>query len=267
MTDPLPPSPTYERIRAAQSGPCLTLTLHYPERRNAIGPQMIGELLHALDAAWVAPSVRVIVLTGEGKAFCGGGDFGQMSGIASGAHASLREGDYADLLLALWHAKKPVIAKVNGHALGGGLGLVAACSLAVASDAALLGTPEVDVGLFPMMIMAVLARLMPRRRMVEMMLLGQKLSAAEAMAAGLVGRVVPAAALDATVDEMAQGLASKSLSTLRLGLQALVDQDELPLQTALPLLRDRLAACLSTDDAREGLSAFLEKRAPRWTDR
>jgi enoyl-CoA hydratase/carnithine racemase len=262
-------SPAYERIRVAQAGPRLTLTLHYPERRNAIGPRMIGELLHALDAAAKDPSVRVIVLTGEGKAFCGGGDFGQMAEIAGsgGGDPPVRSGDYTDLLLALWNTKKPVVAKVNGHAMGGGLGIVGASTLAIASDAALLGTPEVDVGLFPMMIMAVLSRLMPRRRLVEMMLLGQKLTAAEARDAGLVGKVVPAAELDAAVDALVDALAGKSASTLRLGLQALVDQEELSLERALPMLRERLAECLATEDAREGLTAFLEKRPPRWTDR
>ena len=255
----------YERIRVAQSGPCLTLTLHYPERRNAIGPQMIGELLAALTAASEDPSVRVIVLTGEGKSFCVGGDFGQMDGIAS--DKSVPRGDYTDLLLALWRSEKPVIAKVNGHALGGGLGLVAACTLAVASETALLGTPEIDVGLFPMMIMAVLSRLMPRRRLVEMMLLGQKLTAAEAKQVGIVGTVVATDALDGAVDALVTGLASKSMSTLRLGLRAIVAQEERELADALPMLRERLAECLSTDDAREGLTAFLEKRAPRWTDR
>jgi len=261
------PSTPYERIRTAQADPCLTVTLHYPERRNAIGPQMIGELLEVLDAAEQDASVRVVVLTGAsaGKAFCAGGDFGQMTGAADSKAA--RHGDYADLLQALWRARKPVVAKVNGHALGGGLGLVAACTLAVAADSALLGTPEVEVGLFPMMIMAVLSRLMPRRRLVEMMLLGQKLSAAEARDNGIVGTVVPLAELDAAVDVLVAGLAAKSASTLRLGLQAIVDQEELELARSLPLLRERLAECLATDDAREGLTAFLEKRPPRWVDR
>jgi len=266
MTDTT--DPAYERIRAVLSGATLTLTLHNPDRRNAIGPQMIGELLHALEAAHSNPAVRVIVLTGEGKSFCVGGDFGQMSGLARPAAATpIREGDYTDLLQSLWRATKPVIARVNGHALGGGLGLVAASTLAVAADSALLGTPEVDVGLFPMMIMAVLSRLVPRKRLVEMMLLGQKLTASEAREYGLVNRVVPLADLDTAVSTLADALASKSQSTLRFGLQALIDHDELPLERALPMLRERLAECLSTDDAREGLTAFLEKRAPKWTDK
>ena len=256
----------FERIRVTHAGPGATLTLHYPERRNAIGTLMTTELLDALDAAWSTESVRVIVLTGDGKAFCAGGDFGQMT---DGSDAPKRpiHGDYVDLLLALWRSPKPIVARVNGHALGGGLGLVAASTLAIAADAALLGTPEIEVGLFPMMIMAVLSRLMPRRRLVEMMLLGQKLSAAEARDAGLLNRVVPADQLDTTVDALVEGLASKSPSTMKLGLKALADHEDRELADALPLLRDRLAECLSTEDAREGLMAFLEKRAPQWKGR
>jgi enoyl-CoA hydratase/carnithine racemase len=256
----------YERIHVAQDGATLTLTLAYPERRNAIGPLMTNELLYALEAAEKDAGVRTIVLTGEGKAFSAGGDFAQMSGGAD-IPARPHKGDYADLLLALWRASKPVIARVNGHAMGGGLGLVAASTFAVAVADAKLGTPEVDVGLFPMMIMAVLSRLMPRRRLVEMMLLGQKLSAEEAKSVGIVGRVVAPGELDAAVAELAAELGSKSPGTLRLGLRALADSEDLDLEKALPLLRERLAQCLATDDAREGLTAFLQKRAPVWTGR
>ena len=252
----------YERIRVTQAGPRLTVTLHYPERRNAIGPQMIGELLETLEVSGRDENVRVIVLTGEGKTFCAGGDFGQMSDLTGPPP----RGDYADLLLSMWRTEKPIIARVNGHALGGGLGLVAASTLAIAAETALLGTPEVEVGLFPMMIMAVLSRLMPRRRLVEMMLLGQKLRAQEAKDVGLIGSVVPLEALDDAVTVMVDALASKSASTIRLGLRALVDHEEKELRDALPMLRERLAECLSTEDAREGLTAFLEKRPPRWTD-
>jgi enoyl-CoA hydratase/carnithine racemase len=258
-------SEKYERLKVAKDGPRLTLTLSYPERRNAIGPLMTNELLYALEAARVDTEVQVVVLAGEGKAFCAGGDFSQMSG--ADAPARPHKGDYADLLLALWRMNKPVVARVHGHAMGGGLGLVAASTFAIASSEALLGTPEVDVGLFPMMIMAVLSRLMPRRRLVEMMLLGQKLTAEEARAAGIVGRVVPPGDLDAAVDELVRGIVSKSPKTLELGLAAISDSEPLDLEQALPLLRERLGQCLATDDAREGLMAFLEKRAPVWAGR
>jgi enoyl-CoA hydratase/carnithine racemase len=257
---------SYQRLEVAKEGTTLTITLAYPERRNAIGPLMTNELLYALEEARSDDSVRVVVLTGKGKAFCAGGDFAQMT-ASPDAPERPHKGDYADLLRELWRMDKPVIARVNGHAMGGGLGLVAASTFAIAASDALLGTPEIDVGLFPMMIMAVLSRLMPRRRLVEMMLLGQKLTADEARAAGIVGRVVPLAELDSAVADLAGALAAKSPITTRLGLRAIADAEELELETALPLLRDRLGECLATEDAREGLMAFLEKRPPKWTGR
>ncbi len=254
----------YGKIKIARDAGVETITLFYPERRNAIGPLMTNELLWALDDARDAAEVRVIVLTGEGKAFCAGGDFAEMT--AGAAESKLaHKGDYADLLLALTNCDKPVVAKVNGHAMGGGLGLVAASTFAVASTEAKLGTPEIDVGLFPMMIMAVLARHVPRRRLLEMMLLGEKLDAEEAARLGLVNAAVAPAVLDAEVKKITDALASKSPLTVRLGLRAFAAQDDLDLETAIPMLRDRLGECLSTDDAREGLMAFLEKRQPRWT--
>jgi len=149
--------------------------------------------------------------------------------------------------------------------MGGGLGIVAASTFAVASTDVKLGTPEIDVGLFPMMIMAVLARFVPRRRLLQMMLLGEKFDAAEALRLGLLNEVVEPAALDAAVKKLTDAIATKSPITVRLGLRAFAAQDDLAVEQALPLLRDRLAECLSTDDAREGLMAFLQKRAPQWT--
>jgi enoyl-CoA hydratase/carnithine racemase len=260
-------SRAYERIKVVREGGVETVTLSYPARRNAIGPRMANELLWALEDARGADDVRAIVLTGEGTAFCSGGDFGEMAaGAAGGVEPALaHKGDYADVLLALVKCDKPVIAKVNGLALGGGLGLAAACTFAVASTDAKLGTPEIDVGLFPMIIMAVLARHVPRRRLVEMSLLGQKFSAEEGVRLGLLNRAVAPAELDAEVKKITDAIASKSPVTVRLGLRAAVAQDGMGLEEALPMLRQRLMEVLATDDCREGLSAFLEKRAPRWT--
>jgi enoyl-CoA hydratase/carnithine racemase len=224
---------------------------------------MANELLHALEAAHKDESVRVVVLTGEGKAFGAGGDFGEMQ---AGASSKLsHKGDYADLLLALWRADKPIIAKVNGHAMGGGLGLVAASTFAVASREAMLGTPEIDVGLFPMMITAILTRLIPKKRLMQMMLLGEKMTADEAVTFGVLSSAVPPGSLDDAVSALADRLARKSPLTMRLGLRAVVAQEDLDVESALPMLRDRLAECLATADAREGLTAFLEKRPPVWT--
>jgi enoyl-CoA hydratase/carnithine racemase len=253
----------YQTITAAEKSGVALITLNRPERRNAIGTQMVNELLYALDDAFETESVRSIVLTGAGNTFCAGGDFQQMTGEEGLA----QKGDYKDLLLRLWRAKKPVIARVNGHAMGGGLGLVAACTFAVASSEAKLGTPEINVGLFPFMIMAVLERVMGRRALVEMMVSGRRLEADEAARVGLVNLAVASAELDAAVERYTSMIASKSPMTLRLGLEALADSEELTLDEKLPLLNERLGRCLGTEDAREGLTAFLQKREPKWTGR
>jgi enoyl-CoA hydratase/carnithine racemase len=251
----------YEKIRVARDGGVLTITLYNPDRRNAIGPQMTNELLYALGDAMGADDVRVVVVTGEGKAFCAGGDFVPMG---DGKMLDPR-GDYADLLLALTRAEKPVVARVNGPAMGGGLGIVAASTFAIAASDAKLGTPEVDVGLFPMMIMAMLARLVPRRRLLQMMLLGEKFDASEALRIGLLNEVVAPEELDAAVRRTVDALQTKSPLTLRLGLRAFAEQDDMELASALPMLRGKLGEVLATDDAREGLGAFLQKRKPNWT--
>ena len=209
-------------------------------------------------------AVRTVVLTGAGKTFCAGGDFAEMT-AGSDENALPVLGDYPDLLLAMMRSSKPIVARVNGHAMGGGLGLVAASTFAVASTEAQLGTPEIDVGLFPMMIMAVLARHVPRRRLLEMMVFGERVSAEEAARLHLVNRAVPPAELDAAVSTLTDAIAKKSPITIKLGLEAFAAQDDLGVAEALPMLRERLAAVLATDDAREGLTAFLEKRAPKWT--
>jgi enoyl-CoA hydratase/carnithine racemase len=250
----------YKRIKVTRASQVETITLHFPERRNAIGPEMVNELLWALDDAGAAEGVRAVVITGEGKAFCAGGDFAQMVG-----EGLEYRGDYADLLLALVNGDKPTIARVNGAAMGGGLGIVAACTFAVASSEATLGTPEIGVGLFPMMIMAVLQRFVPRRRLTKMMLTGEKLTAEEAERVGILNQVVAPAELDAAVSRLVEAIADKSPIAVKMGLRAFAAQDDLDLETALPMLRGKLVEILGTDDAREGLKAFLEKRKPNWT--
>jgi enoyl-CoA hydratase/carnithine racemase len=251
----------YEKIKVARDAGVETITLFNPERRNAIGPQMTNELLYALEDANAAAEVRSIVLTGEGKAFCAGGDFAGFSPPPD----FQPKGDYSDLLLAMTRTEKPIVARVNGHAMGGGLGLVAASTFAIASSDAQLGTPEINVGLFPMMIMAVLARIVPRRKLLQMMLLGEKISATEAHQLGLLNEVVGSDQLDVATKKITDAIAAKSAMTVRLGLRAFAAQDDLDLERALPMLRDRLGECLATEDAREGLMAFMQKRQPNWT--
>lgn len=261
------PARAYERIKVARDGTVETITLSHPKRRNAIGPRMMTELWWAIDDARSSDDVRSIVLAGEGAAFCSGGDFADITAGSAAPVAALPARDFVALLSAIVQSDKPIVAKVNGDALGGGLGLVAASTFAVASTAATLGTPEIDVGLFPMVIMAVLARHVPRRRLLEMMLLGQKFGADEAARLGLVNRAVAPDRLDAEVDAITAALAAKSPTAVRLGLRAFAAQDDLELERALPLLQERLFEILGTEDAREGLGAFLEKRPPKWTGR
>ncbi len=246
--------------------PVATITLNNPERRNAIGPEMINELRWALDDAASDAAIRAIVLTGAGKAFCAGGDFQALTGGEDQALPLFGEdgSDYAKLLETMAGYGKPIVARVNGHAMGGGLGLVSASTFAIASTNAQLGTPEVDVGLFPMMIMAPLVRLVPRRRLVQMMILGERMEAHEAVEYGLLNSCHLPEELDAQVVALCAKLVTKAPLAVKHGLEAIHAQDQKALTEALPLLRDRLAALLATDDAREGLLAFLQKRKPEW---
>jgi enoyl-CoA hydratase/carnithine racemase len=259
-------SRTFSTLTTALDGPALWVTLNNPARKNAIGPTMVNELLYALGDAAAESVVRAVVLTGAGDAFCAGGDFATMT-LGTAVESLPPKGDYADLLLAMTRFPKPILARVNGHAMGGGLGLVAASHFAIAARGAQLATPEINVGLFPMMIMAVLARVVPRRRLMDMMLLGERLDADQAAAMGLVTRAVDPEVLDQAIASLVASIASKSPLTVRLGLEAFAEQADLDLEPALSLLRERLGQCLATDDAREGLTAFLEKRRPQWTGR
>jgi enoyl-CoA hydratase/carnithine racemase len=254
----------YKTLLVAVDAGVATVTLNRPQRRNAIGALMASELLYAFEDAAADDDVRCTVLTGAGTAFCAGADLGQAGGDAD-VPSLPPKGGYDDLLRAMSQTTKPIVCRINGHAMGGGLGLVAASTIAIASSEAKLGAPEVKLGLFPFMIYAVLERVMPRRRLIEMLLCGERLSADEAARVGLVNRAVPPAELDAAVKGVTDSLTAASATAMRLGLAAMNEVEGLSFDEKLPILARRLVECLATADAREGLTAFLEKREPRWT--
>ncbi|HEY1817479.1 MAG TPA: enoyl-CoA hydratase-related protein [Kofleriaceae bacterium] len=246
----------YATITVDDSGPVARITLNLPDKRNPISPAMCGELVAALRAI----RADVIVLTGAGTVFSAGGDLAGMQ-AAAGAHPPAT---LVELLVAMHELGKPIIAMVNGPALAGGLGLMVACDLVVAADTATFGTTEIAVGLWPMMITAELTRSVGRKRVLEMMLTGAKLSAAEALACGLVTRVVPAAELEASTMALAIGLAQRSPVVMQLGLRAFYRSQDMELEPQLRFLQGELGRVLATDDAKEGIAAFLGKRSPVW---
>lgn len=261
---------SYSEILYEVRGGVATITLNRPERRNPIGPSTVGELLHALRRAQVDAAVRVVVLTGAGKVFSAGGDLSQMSGggtpLQSGESESRIAGTFVDLnlMLAGRGIGKPTIAKVNGHAMAGGLGLVVACDLAIAADDAQFATPEINVGLWPMMIMATIFRNVPRKRAMELILTGERIDAATAERLGLITRSVPRDRLDAEVLLLCDKLLGKSPLIMGMGLDAYHNMQDLELEAALRYLEGELGRVLGTEDASEGLMAFMQKRPPVW---
>src|SRR3954468_2844755 len=202
----------------AVDGAVATATINRPERRNAMSYGVMQGLRDAVAAAKADESVRVVVLTGAGdRAFCAGAALGGIAENAGAAAAHDGRGLLADLFRELWALGKPTIARVRGYALAGGFGLALACDFVVAADDAQFGTPEVNVGLWPYMITVPLLRSMPPKKVLELMLTGRRIDAAEADRIGFLNRVVPASELDGTVAELTSSLAAKSPSIMKLG--------------------------------------------------
>jgi enoyl-CoA hydratase/carnithine racemase len=224
-------------------------------------------LRRAISRAADDQSVRVIVVTGAGdRAFSAGGDLsGGFVDDALGRHAA--RGALAGLMRALRVAGKPTVARVNGHALGGGFGVAAMCDVVIASEAATFGSPEIDVGLWAMMITPAIVRSVGPKPALELMLTGRRLSAAEALGLGLVSRVVPVGDLDAAVDDAVTALAAKSPAALRVGRDAFYASEDMAFDAALDYLQNGLTALALTEDAAEGIAAFGDRRPPEWRGR
>jgi len=243
-----------------------TVTINRPDRRNALSADVTRGLRRAVQALGGDDDVRVIVLTGAGdQAFCAGADLATMGSGAAALELHDERGQIAALFEDLWSAGKPTIARVRGFALAGGFGLALACDLLVAADDAVFGTPEIGVGLWPLMITVPMLRSMSPKRALDLMLTGRRVDASEGERLGFVSRVVPVADLDTTVATLAGTLAGRSPAAVRLGRDAFYRVVDQAADTALSYLHAQLTVLASTDDAREGMAAFIEKRPPRWS--
>jgi enoyl-CoA hydratase len=258
----------YEQLLYDVSDGVATVTLNRPEQRNALSGQMLGELVDALLRVREDEDARALVLTGAGdKVFCAGADLGGFAADAPLVEKHFGSDRFLDFFRLMPRLGKPSLCAANGHVLAGGLGLALSCDLVIAKEGATFGTPEINVGAFPYMIMSIIYRNVPRKRVNEMILLGERMSAEEAVRYGLANKVVPAGEFDAAVAEWAGKLASKSPVLMRLGHDAMYRQQDMSIDDALEYLRSQLSLTFTTEDIQEGVQAFFEKREPEWKGR
>jgi enoyl-CoA hydratase/carnithine racemase len=245
-----------------------TITLNDPDTRNALSPELLEGLLAAFERASDDEEVRCVVLASSHETvFSSGANLGGFAGESTLVQKHFASERFVQLFKLIGALGKPTVCAARGHVLAGSLGIALACDLIVASENATFGTPEIKVGTFPFMIMALIYRNVPRKKANELLLLGERFSASEALQAGIVNKVVPAEELDAAVSEWAGKLAGFSPVIMRLGKEAIRRQLDMGLDDALDYLRAQLTLALSTEDIVEGVSAFFEKRDPLWKGR
>ena len=259
---------SYATLRYAVDGAVATIALDQPETRNALSDELLGELLDAFAAAKADDAVRCVVLTStHEKVFSSGGNLGGFAAAAPLVHKHWGADRFPRLFRMIGELGKPTICAANGHVLAGALGLALACDLIIARDGVRFGTPEINVGVFPFIIMALIYRNVGRKKTNELLLLGEQISAEEAERIGIVNRVVPAEEFDAFVADWAGKLAAKSPVLMRMGKDAMFRQQDMAFEEALDFLRAQLAIAFATDDIQEGVKAFFEKRDPVWSGR
>jgi len=258
----------YATLRYEVADAVATIALDQPQTRNALSKALLDELLAALGAARDDGGVRCVVLAStHEKVFSSGGDLAEFTADAGVCDKHAANDRFPRMFTLIGELGKPVICAAAGHVLAGALGLALACDLVIASERATFGTPEINIGLFPFMIGALIARNVPRKKMTELLLLGERIDAHEALRIGIVNRVVAPGAFDAAVTETAAKLAAKSPLLMKLGKDALFASQDMELAAALEYLRAQLSLALLTEDAQEGVAAFLERREPAWKGR
>src|SRR3954463_9945952 len=245
-----------------------TITLNQPDTRNALSNELLGELIDAFETAKQDHDVRVVVLaSSHDRVFSSGANLGGFAGDVPLVHKHFGSERFVNLFRLIGELGKPTICAAGGHVLAGSLGIALACDLVIAKEGAEFGTPEINVGAFPFMIMALIYRNVPRKKTNELLLLGDRISAWEACECGIANRVVPPEEFDATVRDWAERLARKSPVIMRLGKDAIFRQMDMAFLDALEFLHSQLTIALSTEDIVEGVTAFFEKREPAWKGR
>jgi enoyl-CoA hydratase len=255
-------------VYALQRPGVATITLDEPNTRNALSPELLQALIAAFERAREDEQVRCVVLASSHETvFSSGANLGGFAGDLTLVQRHFGSERFVELFKLIGALGKPTLCAARGHVLAGALGVALACDLIVAGEQATFGTPEINVGAFPFMIMALIYRNVPRKRANELLLLGERWSAQDAHAAGIVNRVVPAGEFDAAVADWADKLAAKSPLIMRLGKEAMRRQLDMPLEDALDYLRAQLTLASSTEDIVEGVTAFFQKREPQWKGR
>jgi enoyl-CoA hydratase len=244
-----------------------TVTLNDPEKRNRLSGDMLAQLVEAIRRAGEDDAARAVVLTGAGDVFCAGADLGGFGSDAPAIQKHFGTDLFLEFFRLMPRLGKPSLCAANGHVVAGGLGLALSCDLVIAKEGADFWTPEINIGAFPYMIMSIIYRNVPRKKVNEMILLGERLSAEEAVTYGLANKVVPAEEFDDAVADWAKRLASKSPVLMRLGHDAMYRQQDMALDDALEYLRSQLSLTFTTEDIVEGAQAFFEKREPNWKGR
>ena len=251
----------------AVDGHVATVTLNRPDQRNPLSATMLRDLAAAFRWCRDASDVRVTVLTGAGRVFCAGADLTSFDGDMTELERYRSRELFVDLFILMSELGKPIVGRINGHALAGGLGLACSCDILVALDTATFGTPEINVGIWPMMIQAILSRSIPRNVLLEMEMLGQRWTATQLQSLGVINRVVTHEQLDPTVNEIAESLAKKSPVAMRLGRDSFYRQQDMDFAAAMRYLHGQFLLVSQTEDSREGIQAFFEKREPDFKGR